>query len=63
MTASLKVTSVAEVVEVQSEVAPVNTTDATTGQSLSNATITSLPLATTEFSAVAFDSPQALLRT
>jgi len=49
MTASLKVTSVAEVVEVQSEVAPVNTTDATTGQSLSNATITSLPLATRNF--------------
>ena len=42
-------TSVAEVVEVQSEVAPVNTTDATTGQSLSNATITSLPLATRNF--------------
>jgi hypothetical protein len=49
MTASLKVTSVAEVVEVQSEVSPVNTTDATTGQSLSNATITSLPLATRNF--------------
>jgi hypothetical protein len=49
MTATLKVTSVAEVVEVQSEVATVNTTDATTGQSLSNATITSLPLATRNF--------------
>src|ERR1700689_1176066 len=49
MTASLKVTSVTEVVEVQSQVATVNTTDATTGESLGNATITSLPLATRNF--------------
>ncbi len=49
LTASLKVTSVTQVVEVQSEVAQVDTTDATTGESLSNATITSLPLATRNF--------------
>jgi hypothetical protein len=49
LTAALKVSSVSEVVEVQSEVAQVNTTDATTGQSISNATITSLPLATRNF--------------
>ena len=49
MTAVLKVSSVTSVVEVQSEVAQVNTSDATTGQSLTNATITSLPLATRNF--------------
>src|ERR1700733_1126990 len=49
LTATLKVSSVSEVVEVQSEVAQVDTTDATTGESLSNATITSLPLATRNF--------------
>jgi len=49
LTATLKVSSVSEVVEVQSEVAQIDTTDATTGQSLSNATITSLPLATRNF--------------
>ena len=49
MTAALKVTSVNEVVEVQSQVAQVNTTDATTGQSLGTTTITKLPLATRNF--------------
>jgi hypothetical protein len=49
LTATLKVTSVTQVVEVQSEVAQVDTTDATTGESLSNTTITSLPLATRNF--------------
>src|SRR5579863_2479359 len=49
MTASLKVTRVNEVVEVQSQVAQVDTTDATTGQSLGSNTITNLPLATRNF--------------
>jgi hypothetical protein len=49
MTAALKVASTKEVVEVQAQVASINTTDATTGQSLSSTTITSLPLATRNF--------------
>jgi hypothetical protein len=49
MTAVMKVSKVTEVVEVQSQVAQVDTTDATTGQSVSNQTITSLPLATRNF--------------
>ena len=49
LTASLKVTSVNEVIQVQSQVAQVDTTDATTGQSLSSNTITELPLATRNF--------------
>jgi hypothetical protein len=49
ITAALKVTSVNEVVEVQSQVAQVNTTDATTGESLGTTTITNLPLATRNF--------------
>lgn len=49
LTASLKVTSVNEVVQVESQVAQVDTTDATTGQSLSSTTITELPLATRNF--------------
>jgi hypothetical protein len=49
LTAALKVSSVSEVIEVQSEVAQIDTSDATTGQSLTNATITSLPLATRNF--------------
>jgi len=49
MTAVLKVNSVKEVVEVQSQVEQVNTTDATTGQSLGAQTITDLPLATRNF--------------
>jgi hypothetical protein len=49
MTAVIKVNTVKEVVEVQSQVEQVNTTDATTGQSLGAQTITDLPLATRNF--------------
>src|SRR5579862_7221759 len=49
MTATLKVNTVRQVVEVQSQVEQVNTTDATTGQSLGAQTITDLPLATRNF--------------
>jgi Carboxypeptidase regulatory-like domain len=49
MTATLKVTGTKEVVDVQSQIAAVNTTDATTGQSLASVTITNLPLATRNF--------------
>jgi hypothetical protein len=49
MTAVLKVNTVKQVVEVQSQVEQVNTTDATTGQSLGAQTIADLPLATRNF--------------
>ena len=49
MTAVLKVSTVKQIVEVQSQVEEVNTTDATTGQSLGAQTITDLPLATRNF--------------
>src|SRR5690242_14581601 len=49
MTAALKVTGVIETVEVQSQVATVETTAATTGESLGSTTITTLPLATRNF--------------
>jgi hypothetical protein len=49
MTAVVKTSVVKEVVEVQSQVEQVNTTDATTGQSLGAQTITDLPLATRNF--------------
>jgi Carboxypeptidase regulatory-like domain len=49
MTATLKVNTVRQVVEVQSQVEQINTTDATTGQSLGAQTITDLPLATRNF--------------
>ena len=49
VTAPLAVSGFKEVVEVQSEVAQVNTTDATTGESLGSTTITTLPLATRNF--------------
>jgi hypothetical protein len=49
MTAVLKPAAVKEVVEVRSEVAQVNTADATTGESLGSTTITSMPLATRNF--------------
>src|SRR5271169_6979431 len=49
MTAVLKTSMVKEVVEVQSQVEQVNTSDATTGQSLGAQTITDLPLATRNF--------------
>jgi hypothetical protein len=49
MTATLKVNTVKQIVDVQSQVEQVNTTDATTGQSLGAQTITDLPLATRNF--------------
>ncbi|HXW15325.1 MAG TPA: hypothetical protein VEN79_12520, partial [Terriglobia bacterium] len=49
LTAVLKPSTVQQVVEVQSEVDPVNTTNATTGESLGYTTINSLPLATRNF--------------
>jgi hypothetical protein len=49
MTAALKPATVKEVVEVQSQVEQVNTSDATTGQSLGTQTINDLPLATRNF--------------
>src|ERR1700746_3266157 len=48
LTATLKVTTVTKV-EVQSQVESINTTDATTGESLGSTTITTLPLATRNF--------------
>jgi hypothetical protein len=49
MTAVMKAGVVKEVVEVQSQVEKVDTSDATTGQSVQSQTITSLPLATRNF--------------
>lgn len=49
MTAALKVTSVSETVEVSAEVETINTATPTTGESLVNTTITTLPLATRNF--------------
>src|SRR5579864_7278830 len=49
ISAVLKPSTVQEVVDVQAEVATVETTNATTGESLLNTTITSLPLATQNF--------------
>jgi len=49
LTAVLKVTSAKEVLEVHSQVATVETTAATTGESLGSTTITTLPLATRNF--------------
>ena len=49
MTAVIKVSTVKEVVEVQSQVEQVNTTGATTGQSVGSETLASLPLATRNF--------------
>ena len=49
MIATLKPSTAKEVVEVQSEITPVNTTNSTTGESLGYTTITSLPLATRNF--------------
>jgi len=49
VTASVKPSTVKQVVEVQSQAEAVNTTDATTGQSLISDTITNLPLATRNF--------------
>jgi hypothetical protein len=49
MTAAVKSAVVKEVIEVQTQVENVNTTDATTGESLGSTTITTLPLATRNF--------------
>ena len=49
LTAVLRVPSAKEVVEVQSQVATVETTAATTGESVGSTTITTLPLATRNF--------------
>src|SRR5258707_7655392 len=49
MTAVIKAGVVKEAIEVQSQVENVNTTDATTGESLGSTTITALPLATRNF--------------
>ncbi|HET7209979.1 MAG TPA: carboxypeptidase-like regulatory domain-containing protein [Terriglobales bacterium] len=49
MSAVLKVSTFKEVVEVQSQVTPVDTTDAATGQSVGSTTIATLPLATRNF--------------
>ena len=49
MTAILQVAAVKEVVEVQSQVVPVDTTDAVMGESVGSTTVTSLPLATRNF--------------
>jgi hypothetical protein len=49
ITAALKPATVKQVVEVQYQVPPVETTVATTGESLGNTTITTLPLATRNF--------------
>jgi len=49
MTAVVKVSPVKEVVEVQAEAETVNTTDATTGESISSTTVATLPLATRNF--------------
>src|ERR1700722_841653 len=49
MTATVKVGTTVTKVEVQSQVENVNTTDATTGESLGSTTITTLPLATRNF--------------
>src|ERR1700688_1948675 len=49
LTATMKVGTTVTKVEVQSQVENVNTTDATMGESLGSATITSLPLATRNF--------------
>ncbi len=49
MTATLKVSSAEQTVEVRSEVTQINTADATTGESVGSTTITTLPLATRNF--------------
>jgi hypothetical protein len=49
MTAVMKVGAVKEVIEVQSQVAQVDTSNATTGQSVGSQTIANLPLATRNF--------------
>jgi len=49
ITANLKLSAVKEVVEVEAQAQQVDTTDATTGQSIGSATLSTLPLATRNF--------------
>ncbi len=49
MIATLKISSAQQAVEVQSQIAQINTADAATGESVGSATITTLPLATRNF--------------
>jgi Carboxypeptidase regulatory-like domain len=49
ITAAIKLSTVKEVVEVQAEAQQVDTTDATTGESISSTSLSSLPLATRNF--------------
>jgi carboxypeptidase family protein/TonB-dependent receptor-like protein len=49
ITATLKLSTVKEVVEVQAQAEAVNTTDATTGESISSTSLNALPLATRNF--------------
>jgi Carboxypeptidase regulatory-like domain len=49
MTAVIKLSTVKQVVEVQSEAEQIDTTDATTGESISSSTLGTLPLATRNF--------------
>jgi len=49
ITAAIKLSTVKEIVEVQAEAQQVDTTDATTGESISSTTVTTLPLATRNF--------------
>jgi hypothetical protein len=49
ITAALKLGAVKEIVEVQAEAQQVNTSDATTGNSIGSATLNTLPLATRNF--------------
>ncbi len=49
ITAVLKLSTVKEIVEVQAEAAQVNTSDATTGESISSTSVSTLPLATRNF--------------
>jgi len=49
ITATLKLSTVKEVVEVQAQAEQINTTDATTGESISSTTLNTLPLATRNF--------------
>jgi Carboxypeptidase regulatory-like domain len=47
--AVVKVSAATDVVEIQATIPPVNTTDATTGETIENTTITTLPLASRNF--------------
>jgi hypothetical protein len=49
MTATVKTSVVKEIVEVQAQAEQVDTTDATTGESIGSATVSTLPLATRNF--------------